>query len=227
MEEKNVFHQKELRPPRRVCLRLKEEREKRKIGLEELAVKTKIIRKYLLALEECRFQDLPLAEVYQKNYLKRYVEALGIDPVPFLEQYLIEEKSDGENKKGHLFKGLKDNYWDYLPAILRYGFLALLLLALIFYLGLQVKKIVEPPRLLIYYPPSGLVTERPAVLIHGETNPEVEVFINGRKIMTDEKGAFKEEINLSLGTNTIAIEARKKHGKTTSETRYVVYKEAI
>ena len=219
------FHRKELEHPRRVCLRLKEEREKRKISLDELAVKTKIIKKYLLALEECRFQDLPLAEVYQKNYLKQYVEALGIDPVPFLEQYLIEERGGGEKKKEHLFKSFRGNYWDYLPAILRYGFLVLLLLALIFYLGLQVKKIMEPPRLLIYYPPSGLVTERPEVLIRGETNPEVEVFINGRKIMTDEKGAFREDINLSLGTNTIAIEARKKHGKTTSETRYVVYKE--
>ena len=32
-----------------------------------------------------------------------------------------------------------------------------------FYLGLQIKKIVEVPRLLIHYPPDGLVVDRPGV----------------------------------------------------------------
>ncbi|MBI4992613.1 MAG: helix-turn-helix domain-containing protein [Candidatus Magasanikbacteria bacterium] len=218
------FQQKELERPRRVCLRLKEEREKRKISLEELAIKTKIIKKYLLALEECRFCDLPAAEIYQKNYLRRYVEALGIDPIPFLEQYLVEEKT-GENKPRYSFKKSTGQYWQWVPTIARYGFIVILLLAIVFYLGLQVRRIVEVPRLLIYYPPDGLVVDKPAVIIQGETNPEVEVLINGQKIMTNERGMFKEEVNLSSGVNTVVILAKKKHGKTTSETRYVVYKE--
>lgn len=218
------FTQKNLTPPQRVCLRLKEEREKRKISLDELSVKTKIIKKYLLALEECRFNDLPVAEVYQKNYLKRYVEALGIDPIPFLEQYLVEEKVDNK-KPRYSFKKFTGQYWQWVPTMLRFGLIAILLLAIVFYLGLQVKRIIEPPRLLIYYPPDGLIVDRPTVFIQGETNSEVEVFINGQKIMTNENGVFKEEINLSAGVNTINILAQKKHGKTTSETRYVVYKE--
>jgi len=218
------FSQKELSPPRRVCLRLKEEREKRKISLDELAVKTKIIKKYLLALEECRFDDLPIAEVYQKNYLRCYVEALGTDPVPFLDQYLLEEKTI-EKTPRYSFKKFSGQYWQWVPTMLRYGSIAILLLTVVFYLGLQIKKIVEVPRLLIYYPPDGLVVVKPTVIIQGETNPEVEVLINGQKIMTNEQGVFKEEVNLSSGVNTIVILAQKKHGKTTSETRYVVYKE--
>lgn len=224
MPSKSVFQQKNLEAPRRVCLRLKEEREKRKISLDELSVKTKIIKKYLLALEECRFNDLPVAEVYQKNYLKRYVEALGIDSTSFLEQYLAEEKVT-DKKSRYSFKKFTGTYWQWVPSLLRYGLIAIILLAIVFYLGLQVKRIIEPPRLLIYYPPDGLVVDIPTVFIQGETNSEVEVFINGQKIMTNESGVFKEEINLSAGVNTINILAQKKHGKTTSETRYVVFKE--
>lgn len=225
MSSKSIFQQKNLEAPRRVCLRLKEEREKRKISLEELEKKTKITKKYLIALEECRFNELPFAEVFQKNYLKRYVEALGIDSTSFLEQYFAEEKI-ADKKPRHSFRKFTGMYWHWVPSFLRYGLIAILVLLIVFYLGLQIKRIVEPPRLLINYPPDGLVVDRPSVFIRGETNPEVEVLINGQKIITSDKGVFKEEVNLSAGVNTIVILAKKKHGKTTSETRYVVYKES-
>ncbi|WP_457632161.1 RodZ domain-containing protein [Oceanithermus desulfurans] len=43
---------------------------------------------YLRALEECRFEDLPEA-VLAKGHLRRYAEALGLDPEPLLAQYPV------------------------------------------------------------------------------------------------------------------------------------------
>jgi len=50
----------------------------------ELGIKSDFLR----ALEECRFEDLPEA-VLAKGHLRRYAEALGLDPEPLLAQYPV------------------------------------------------------------------------------------------------------------------------------------------
>ncbi|MBT4120884.1 MAG: hypothetical protein HOA57_01430 [Candidatus Magasanikbacteria bacterium] len=219
----SVFKKKKLNPPKRVCLRLKEARESCGFSLERLSKKTKISKDFLQALEECRFQDLPKAEIYQKNFVKSYLEALSIDPGPYLQQYLSEE-SDKKKKMVHPNKEVKRNYLHDLPAFLRYGFVIIFLLSLFFYLGMQVKNIVEPPRLEVYSPPQGFITNEMSMVLNGETDKEVSVSLNGKDIGTDEEGNFEEVIDLSPGVNTLTIEARKKHGKTTREVRHVTLK---
>jgi transcriptional regulator with XRE-family HTH domain len=51
-------------------------------GVEEL---TKIRARYLLALEEERFEDVPLG--YQRSFLRSYAEFLGLDPRHYLDEY--------------------------------------------------------------------------------------------------------------------------------------------
>jgi ribosomal 50S subunit-recycling heat shock protein len=60
--------------------------------------------------------------------------------------------------------------------------------------------------------------------VQGETEPEAQITINGQETKNSEKGQFKEEISLAEGVNTITFVVKKKHGKTTTETRHVVYK---
>ncbi len=219
----SAFKKKKLNPPKRVCLRLKEARESCGMSLERLSQKTKISKDFLQALEECRFQDLPSAEVYQKNFLKSYVEALCIDPDPFLKQYLSEE-CDKKKKSINLNKKIKKNYLENLPFFLRYSLALIFLLSLFSYLGLQVKNIVEPPKLEIFSPPQGYITTELSVLLQGQTDKEVTVSVNGKDVGTNEKGVFEAQIDLSVGVNTLTIEAKKKHGKTTQEVRHVVLK---
>jgi len=52
----------------------------------------------------------------------------------------------------------------------------------------------------------------------------VTVSVNGKDVGTNEKGVFEAQIDLSVGVNTLTIEAKKKHGKTTQEVRHVVLK---
>jgi transcriptional regulator with XRE-family HTH domain len=218
----NFFKRKKLAPPKRVCLRLKEEREKAGVSLEELAKKTKIDKSHLKALEECRFKDLPEAVVYQKNFVKKYVEVLGVDSAPFLSQYETEEKTRKKTKHPH--KVLKTNPLSHLPIFIRYFLIIATALFLMGYLAMQVKNIVEPPELSVYSPADGFVTNNPQINVQGNTDKEVEVSINGKGVGTNEQGQFEELLDLNPGVNTLLISAKKKHGKTTDITRHVVYK---
>ncbi len=219
----SLFKKKSLTPIKRVCLRLKESREKQGMSLDELSRKTKIGRRYLQALEECRFTDLPTAEVYQKNFVRIYVEALGLNPEPFLQQYVAEERV--KNKIKHPHKIIKYNWLSNLPNLLRYGVVLVLFLFLLFYLGIQVKRIVDPPQLSLYSPPEGFITQNNDLLVTGQTEREVKLYLNGKEIRNSEQGQFKEVIGLSPGVNTIVLTAEKKHGKITTLTRHVVLKE--
>lgn len=58
---------------------LREERERKGVSLESAALEIKISKKYLVALEEGRTDDLP-HPVYAKGFVKNYARLLGLDP---------------------------------------------------------------------------------------------------------------------------------------------------
>ncbi len=55
-------------------------------SIDEISAQTRIKKSYLQAIEEGRFDDLPL-EVYTRSYIKIYAEAVGIDPEVILKDY--------------------------------------------------------------------------------------------------------------------------------------------
>lgn len=54
--------------------------------IEEIAEQTKIKKSYLIAIEEGRFEELPI-EVYTRAYIKTYAQTVGVDPQPILKEY--------------------------------------------------------------------------------------------------------------------------------------------
>ena len=58
--------------------RLKREREQRKITLDEIAVSTKIGTRFLAAIEEDRFDQLP-GGIFNKGFVRAYARHLGMD----------------------------------------------------------------------------------------------------------------------------------------------------
>jgi cytoskeletal protein RodZ len=67
-------------------LALKEEREKRNISLEEIASTTKIVPRYLQALENDRFDIMP-GGFFIKGIIRTYALAIGLDPDEVLAKY--------------------------------------------------------------------------------------------------------------------------------------------
>jgi cytoskeleton protein RodZ len=71
---------------------LREARERSGLGLSDLAEVTHVRRVYLTALEEGRYRDLP-EDVYARNFVRLYANAVGLDPAPLLDQYVRERQS--------------------------------------------------------------------------------------------------------------------------------------
>lgn len=222
----NTFNQKPPDIPERVGHHLRALRLEYNINLDTLSKRTRISKKYLEALEQCRFDDIPFAPIYQKNFVKLYAEAIGENPDPFVTQFSHQEMNSviDHASKTDYSQPLKRNHLHNLPNILRYA--AILTIALLFlaYIGVQVHNILTPPQLTLLSPQDGMITTDNTIIVQGETENETEVFINGTPIKHGENGAFHEEIDLIPGVNTILITAKNKHGKTTNEERHIILK---
>ncbi len=66
--------------------RLKREREKRKITLDEISLSTKIGTRFLLAIEEEHFDQLP-GGIFNKGFVKAYARSVGVDEAEAVAEY--------------------------------------------------------------------------------------------------------------------------------------------
>jgi cytoskeletal protein RodZ len=73
---------------------LRRERELREISLREVAEATKISLRYLEALEQNDFKDLP-GGVFNRGFVRAYSQYIGVDPETMVTAYLAEEQSRG------------------------------------------------------------------------------------------------------------------------------------
>jgi hypothetical protein len=64
---------------------LRDERIRRGLGIDEIEAGTKIRAKYLMALEDERFEVLPGA-AYARAFLRDYAEELGLDPQSMIDR---------------------------------------------------------------------------------------------------------------------------------------------
>jgi cytoskeleton protein RodZ len=80
-----------------LAINLREEREKKKISLAQIAADTRISLRHLQSIEEGRYGDLP-GGVYNRAFIKAYCESIKIDPREFLERYDAEVSSSDSEK---------------------------------------------------------------------------------------------------------------------------------
>ena len=218
------FTNKQLTPPKRVCLLLKEAREAKGMTRKEMAKKIRMSKAHIEALEGCHFEMLPFTALYQKNLVKSYIKALDMDPKELVDQFMSEELAYTKKQKKITPKKKFHFSFPNLPLVIKATTIAIIFMSCIGYLVFQVRHIVQPPNLAIYSPENGFVTTEGNANVQGKTDPGVQIHINGRSVMNREDGFFEETIPLTNGVNTITLSATKKHGKTTTKIRHVVYK---
>lgn len=84
-----------------------------------------------------------------------------------------------------------------------------------------------PPTLTLTNPADGLITNKAALVVSGETDDvtskPVTVTVNGASVAVNSDGSFSKEITLVNGSNTITVVAADKAGKTTTVTRKVTF----
>ncbi len=73
---------------------LRSSRESRGLDLADVAELTHVRKEYLRALEEGRYQDLP-EDVYTRNFVRLFAQAVGVDSERALGAYQVERRQAG------------------------------------------------------------------------------------------------------------------------------------
>ena len=113
---------------------LKRERESRGVPLEEISGATKIHIRFLKALEENSFDQLP-GEVFIKGYIRSYANIIGSDVEEILNIY--EESVRLKNQEN--LPQEKSSFNTQAKTLLAYGLLILVVTCLLFGVGFLIK----------------------------------------------------------------------------------------
>jgi len=79
-------------------LRLKQEREKKSVTLDDISLSTKISTRMLRALEEERFDQLP-GGIFNKGFIRAYARCVGMDEEQAIADYLAATTISPPGKK--------------------------------------------------------------------------------------------------------------------------------
>jgi cytoskeletal protein RodZ len=191
------------------------------LTLSEMVEKTKIQRKYLRAFEEDDYDALP-KPLYAKKFLKRYVQELGGNVDYFLDGFDALCSQDNPDPETFPERSIRKWQLPSLSKFLKVASLVVVGLAVVGYLGWQVRAIIKPPEVMVYSPQDGAYTTSATVTIAGKAEDEAEVKINGDTVLLNRDGTFEEEIALERGVNVITIEGKKRYSKSTEIYRRVV-----
>jgi cytoskeleton protein RodZ len=120
--------------------RLKKERERRKISLDEISVSTKIGVRFLRALEEEHFDQLP-GGIFNKGFVRAYARYLGIDEEQAIADFLAASGAQQpEEKPEEQLEEIVPQAWRQAegngPARIPWGMFAVVLLIVAFGLAI-------------------------------------------------------------------------------------------
>jgi len=210
-----VFRRRHIRA-KTLGQRLKACRLRKKFTLEEVEEATKIRLRYLEAIEADNHRHLP-SPVYLSGYLTRYANFLDLSSREILAQYRAESggtRHESHKKYFRLAKEMEELRITITPKTFLVAIIVLLVVGVLGYIGWQVKKFSDPPRLEITAPTADVVNAE-EVIVEGTTSPTAKVAINGQDVAVDEQGAFSQKVGLAHGVNNIEVKATNRLEKET------------
>jgi cytoskeletal protein RodZ len=158
--------------------KLKLEREKRKITLEQISVSTKIGTRMLQALEEDKFNQLP-GGIFNKGFVRAYSRCVGLDEDQTVADYLqasgdappvsteIAAREDGAREDAENVRRLEASA-DAPARQLPWGLFAALLLVIALALSLWSRRQLEHARQLLRPTPTTATAQFPAARLSGK-----------------------------------------------------------
>ncbi len=218
-----TFFVRPLEPQKNLGEELRRLRRQKILSLDMVAKATKITRACLRAMEEGAWQDLP-APVYTRNFLRSYAQYLGAD-VPYVLSRFQKERAccDFLGKCQIPLQRIRRNHLFVPTRILRFSALGVIFLALLGYLGWQVRGVIEPPKIVVFAPTNGMNALVATVEVTGQTEKAAQLFVNHQPVLPDTTGAFNTNITLERGLNVIEIEGKKRYSRTAIIRRTVVF----
>lgn len=203
---------------------LKKTRLEKNISLEEVASKTKIQQRILVALEKNDFKEISsLASI--KGFLKSYAEFLGLNSENILA--IFRRDFDKKEKKKVVLSGmvepLNKRKVNWSPKLTLIVLIGIFFFGLMAYLIYQYLSLVRPPYLRVITPGDNLQVRERIIKITGKADPDSLVIINRVTITLSSSGEFHYDFDLFPGENSIIVTATGKSGRKNSIERTVIY----
>jgi hypothetical protein len=186
---------------------IKNIRLRHRVSLQKISDETKIPIKYLASLEEGSVESLPDV-LYTKNIIKKYLEFFNLDAKPFLSRL---ELTRTESESPH--RAIPGSGLVVFPRVLKGAVLLIVAMALLGYLGWNIRRIFQPPEIAIYSPKNQETVTESIIEVKGRTERGTTIFINDQQVLLDKTGEFSEEVGLQKGINLIKITGVKRYSK--------------
>lgn len=200
---------------------LKGARSKANVTLEEAEVQTRIRLKYLEALENGHYQQLP-AEAYNIGFVRTYAEFLKLNPEKIIRLYREERSQKRLSSHNEFsFAPIKVSDWHFLitPKVLGIVGAVLLFGGVLTYIVIQLNEFTRPPQISLNGISDEFTTDKDTLTINGTTTEGSVVFMNNEPVLVSPSGKFNQEVQLSPGVNKIIVAAKSRAGK---ESQYQV-----
>jgi len=203
---------------------IKKERENKRLTTEDVHQQTNVPLKYIVALEESDFSNLP-APVYIRGYLKKIASLLNLNAEELYNLFL----KDYEGAKAPIVDILPQNRfeqplkWRYISLkIVKFLPIILVTVGVVGFLIYQIKSFVGAPYLKLDNPAVDLITKDASIKVEGSGRHNSYITLNGKEIYLGKDGKFSEELYLNNGVNEIRVEAKSRLGKTTTIIRRII-----
>lgn len=188
---------------------LKSKRESLGKSLETVSEDTKIQIRFLKYIEDNDFSKFD-SDVFLTGFIKIYAQYLDLDSTKVLALFRrskpTTKKNNPETKNKSVFK-IKKSFLT--PKFFITLSVALFLLLVIGYIGIQIYNFQSPPKLQITEPLDNQTTTSQYLTIKGKTEENSSLEINGSPVKINNDGTFEKEITLNEGINLITIKVRK------------------
>ncbi len=220
------FQRRELQGPATLGQRLQQLRTEAGLAVNDVAERIHVAPKYLTAIEEGRYQDLP-GHVYARNFIKKYVALVQLDAQAamekFDEEYAVITSARPASRPLMAQRAKTELPWwrRHFRLLIAGATVALVLV----YLGLQVVNLFRPPELIISRPDHDITTTHRSIEVTGKTDPTASVTINRQAVEVADDGSFDEMVDLQIGLNTLRIAAAKPRSQERIVTRQILVEE--
>jgi len=215
------FRRKTILSEKTVGRRLRDERRRQKLTLEQVEEGTKVRSKYLAAIEKDRWNEFP-SRVYALGFVKSYSQFLGLDPGEIVEKYKAEFL---EPQKRFSPRRIKEGFITRLvitPKLLLGAAVAIIMIVAIGYVGYSVNRFSKPPRVEILSPTSDSSSKK-TLVIEGRTDSTADVEINSQPIDVGDDGHFSQTVELVPGVNFFEIKAKSRLGREATKVIKILY----
>ena len=204
---------------------LKEAREKREVSIVDAEAGTSVAAKYLVALENGCYQELPV-DVYAAGFVRRYAQWLELDASAAVAKYRSERAladASAPKKKCRLTDAsivrtrqpIASGKLFITPERFIGLVVSMAILTFVGYLWFQVKSFAAAPPLELTNTVDNSVVKVDSITLNGTTDSSAQLDVNGQLVPVDNSGKFTATIHLVDGVNTIEIKAQNKADQQT------------